>query len=72
MDAPEADLLEAFEAAAVTPLVKGFAIGRTIFAQVARAWMARKADDDEAVSEMARRFTVFADAWTAIEERRGA
>ncbi|MDG6095777.1 DUF2090 domain-containing protein [Acetobacter sp. AN02] len=56
----------------MTPLVKGFAIGRTIFAQVARAWMARKADDDEAVSEMARRFTVFADAWTAIEERRGA
>ncbi|CAI9119309.1 bifunctional 5-dehydro-2-deoxygluconokinase/5-dehydro-2-deoxyphosphogluconate aldolase [Brytella acorum] len=70
LDAPIEDLLEAFEAAAVTPWVKGFAIGRTIFGPSARAWLAGKLDDESVVAEMARRFATFVEAWTAIEKRR--
>ncbi|UYH51999.1 5-dehydro-2-deoxygluconokinase [Candidatus Kirkpatrickella diaphorinae] len=70
LDAPTDDLLEAFKAAAVTPWVKGFAIGRTIFGQTARAWLAGQIDDEKAVSEMAEKFTIFVKAWTAIEAAR--
>lgn len=70
LDAPTDDLLEAFKAAAATPWVKGFAIGRTIFGPSARAWLAGQIDDEQAVTEMAEKFTVFVKAWTAIEATR--
>ena len=46
LDAPEADLVRAFRLAAGCPWVKGFAVGRTIFAEPARAWLAGRIDDD--------------------------
>ncbi len=48
LDAPEADLAASFETAASFDLVKGFAVGRTIFGEVARAWMTGGMDDAEA------------------------
>ncbi len=39
LDAPEAELAESFAIAARQPLVKGFAVGRTIFAEAARSWV---------------------------------
>jgi myo-inositol catabolism protein IolC len=39
LDAPEDELAASFVLAAKFPLVKGFAVGRTIFGDVARAWM---------------------------------
>ena len=39
LDAPEAELAASFETAASFDLVKGFAVGRTIFGEVARGWM---------------------------------
>ena len=53
LDAPEAELAASFETAAGFDLVKGFAVGRTIFGDVARGWMAGAIADDEAVAEMA-------------------
>ena len=53
LDAPEAELAASFETAAGFDLVKGFAVGRTIFGEVARAWMAGAIDDAAAVAEMA-------------------
>lgn len=70
LDAPTDDLLKAFKAAAITPWVKGFAIGRTIFGQSARAWLAGQIDDEQAITEMAEKFTVFVKAWTDIEATR--
>jgi 5-dehydro-2-deoxygluconokinase len=64
LDAPEQDLLDAFRAARHEPLVKGFAVGRTIFAQAARAWLAGDIGDEEAVADMAARFARLAQAWT--------
>lgn len=45
LDAPEAELKASFAAAANQPLVKGFAVGRTIFGQPSRDWLAGKIDD---------------------------
>ncbi|WP_122038612.1 5-dehydro-2-deoxygluconokinase [Asaia bogorensis] len=68
LDAPAEELMEAFEASAATPWVKGFAIGRTIFAQPARDWLAGKTTDDQAVAEMARRFQAFVTAWESRDQ----
>ena len=62
------DVLErSFALAARQPICKGFAIGRTIFGQPARAWMAGEIDDDEAVRRMA---TTYADLIVAWERAR--
>jgi 5-dehydro-2-deoxygluconokinase len=63
LDAPEADLSASFEVAAGFDLVKGFAVGRTIFGEVGRAWMTGKMSDAEAVGEMARRFARLCSVW---------
>ncbi len=65
LEAPEAALVAAFEAAAAVPLVRGFAIGRTIFIEPARAWMAGSIDDAQAVEQMAARFAALVAAWNA-------
>ncbi|WP_341485787.1 5-dehydro-2-deoxygluconokinase [Thioclava sp. GXIMD4215] len=63
LDAPEAELAASFEIAAGFPLVKGFAVGRTIFGSVARDWLAGRMGDDEAVAEMATRYARLVDIW---------
>ena len=44
-------------------LVKGFAVGRTIFGAVARAWLDGDLTDGEAVEEMARRYGRLCGIW---------
>jgi 5-dehydro-2-deoxygluconokinase len=63
LDAPEAELAASFETAAGFDLVKGFAVGRTIFAEVARDWMKGEVADDAAVAEMARRYARLCALW---------
>ncbi|MBD8555147.1 5-dehydro-2-deoxygluconokinase [Rhizobium sp. CFBP 8762] len=65
LDAPEAELAASFDVAAGFNLVKGFAIGRTIFGSVARDWLAGRISDDAAVDEMAHRFTRLCTVWDA-------
>lgn len=62
--ASEAELIGCFEAAAPFDVVKGFAIGRTIFHDVARAWFADSMSDDEACAAMARRFSGLVSEWS--------
>jgi 5-dehydro-2-deoxygluconokinase len=63
LDAPEADLAASFALAAKQPLVKGFAVGRTIFGEVARDWMAGAISDGEAVEAMADRYARLCAVW---------
>ncbi len=53
LDAPMSDLAAAFATSRAEPLVRGFAVGRTIFAEPAAAWLAGRIDDAAAVDEMA-------------------
>ena len=59
----EADLAAAFALAARQPLVKGFAVGRTIHAEVARDWMADRIDDATATTTMAAVFRRLCGIW---------
>ncbi len=72
LDAPEDALVKAFETASADPVVKGFAVGRTIFAEPAEAWLRGKLDDAGAVAEMARRFGKLCDAWKKAQRANAA
>ena len=63
LDAPEDELAESFGVAARFELVKGFAVGRTIFGDVARAWMKGEVSDAEAVERMARAYERLCEIW---------
>ena len=65
LDAPAAELRRRFEVAARHPLVKGFAVGRTIFGDAARGWFRGDTSDAQAVDDMARRFAALAETWDA-------
>ncbi|MFV0294123.1 MAG: 2-deoxy-5-keto-D-gluconate 6-phosphate aldolase domain-containing protein, partial [Paracoccus sp. (in: a-proteobacteria)] len=62
-DAPEAELAASFEVASSFPLVRGFAVGRTIFGEVAREWLTEKLDDNNAVTQMADRYARLCTIW---------
>jgi 5-dehydro-2-deoxygluconokinase len=72
LDAPEADLAASFALAAQQPLVKGFAVGRTIFGDAARGWLAGTLTDAEAVTQMADRFTRLCDIWDKARNKARA
>jgi 5-dehydro-2-deoxygluconokinase len=48
--------------------VKGFAIGRTVFGDAARAWLAGKIDDAAAVDRIAARFGKLVEAWGRLRD----
>lgn len=66
LSAPEAELVASFEVVAPFPIVKGFAVGRTIFYDVARDWLAGRIDDDAAVAALVGKFKVLVDAWRRL------
>ncbi|PKP75987.1 MAG: 5-dehydro-2-deoxygluconokinase [Alphaproteobacteria bacterium HGW-Alphaproteobacteria-6] len=63
LDAPPDRLAASFAKAARQPLVKGFAVGRTIFAEAARGWLGGTMDDAAAVADMAARYAALCAAW---------
>ena len=63
LDAPEQRLREGFAAAAAAPRVRGFAVGRSIFAEPARAWFAGTLDDAGVQAEVARRYRSMISLW---------
>ncbi|ASY70101.1 5-keto-2-deoxygluconokinase [Sinorhizobium fredii CCBAU 83666] len=63
LDAPESVLKASFEVAARFPLVKGFAVGRTIFGSVARDWFEGRQSDEGAVEEMVARYARLCAIW---------
>lgn len=65
LEAPEDELAEAFALTSGESLVKGFAVGRTIFTEAAQNWLRNKMSDDAAVDDMARRFANLVDVWNA-------
>ena len=72
LEAPEDELDLAFRATAGHSIVKGFAIGRSIFNDVARLWLAGKMNDSQAVNEMAERFAKLTQLWQRAHARRAA
>ena len=65
---PEA-LAAAFETAARFEIVKGFAVGRTIFEAPARAWLAGDIDDAAATDRLADGFGALIQSWRGAKSR---
>ncbi|MEF9603557.1 5-dehydro-2-deoxygluconokinase [Paracoccus sp. PXZ] len=69
LDAPEEELRASFQVAAGFDLVKGFAVGRTIFGTVARQWLTGEVGDEAAVAEMADRYQRLCAVWDQAREK---
>jgi 5-dehydro-2-deoxygluconokinase len=63
LEAPMETLTAGFAAAKSSATVRGFAVGRTIFADAAKAWFAGRMNDEDAVKHMATRFGALCSAW---------
>lgn len=66
LDAPQDELEASFKLAASFDLVKGFAVGRTIFAQSARDWMNGKIDDATAIQTMQQNYASLCAIWDGV------
>jgi len=63
LDAPENQLAASLAEAARFDLVKGFAVGRTIFADTVRKWLAGEITNEEAVADMSARYQRLCQIW---------
>ena len=70
LSAPQDEMLAGIAAAARFDLVKGFAVGRTIFHDVAARWLSGEIDDNRAVDSLAENMRVLADAWRAARHAK--
>jgi 5-dehydro-2-deoxygluconokinase len=64
LSAPSETLARGFRDAAGSRMCRGFAVGRTIFHEPARAWLAGAIDDGELVKGARANFEALIDAWT--------
>lgn len=71
LDAPRDELFASFAIAASEPLVKGFAVGRTIFGDTARSWLQGDITSGDAVDVMADNYQKFCDAWDCARAEQG-
>jgi 5-dehydro-2-deoxygluconokinase len=69
LDAPAAELEASFARAARQEVCKGFAIGRTIFGEPARAWFEGEIDDQTAIARMAETYGRLIQAWDRLRPR---
>jgi len=71
LDAPAAELEQSFATAARFDLVKGFAVGRTIFGDAARRWLGGEMTDEEAIDGMAKKYQDLCHVWDRARAGRG-
>jgi len=67
-DAPFADLAAGFAAAAASATCRGFAVGRSVFAEPARAWFTGEIDDDALVARVHANQRELAALWRAARD----
>jgi 5-dehydro-2-deoxygluconokinase len=63
LDASEAELAVSLELAAGHDLVRGFAVGRTIFGEAARGWLKGEMTDEAAIAMMAEKYARLCAIW---------
>jgi len=72
LEAPADELAASFAVAARHDLVKGFAVGRTLFADAARGWLGGAITDEEAIEDMAGKYARLCRIWDQARARKGA
>ena len=68
LNAPIDELARGFMDAAGSRTCRGFAVGRTIFGEPAKAWLANAIDDTGLVAGVRRHFESLIDAWQAARK----
>lgn len=63
LDAPEEAFEQVFNASANAPLVKGFAVGRTIFGQPSAQWLAGELSDEQLIQAVSERYKRLIQLW---------
>jgi 5-dehydro-2-deoxygluconokinase len=63
LNAPAATLAEGFQQASQSQTCRGFAVGRTIFQEPSRAWLAGEIDDEALIRQVQGTFVELIDAW---------
>ncbi|MFQ1048420.1 2-deoxy-5-keto-D-gluconate 6-phosphate aldolase domain-containing protein, partial [Avibacterium paragallinarum] len=63
LDAPEETFKQVFNASANAPLVKGFAVGRTIFGQPSAQWLAGELSDEQLIQAVSERYKRLIQLW---------
>ncbi|WP_421547107.1 bifunctional 5-dehydro-2-deoxygluconokinase/5-dehydro-2-deoxyphosphogluconate aldolase [Pseudomonas sp. QD4] len=63
LNAPAATLAEGFRQASQSRTCRGFAVGRTIFQEPSRAWLAQEIDDETLIRQVQATFVELIDAW---------
>jgi len=63
LNAPAATLALGFQQASRSRTCRGFAVGRTIFQEPSRAWMAGEIDDEALIQQVQATFVGLIDAW---------
>lgn len=71
LEASQDALERGFAIAQSSRTVRGFAVGRTIFAAAAKEWLAGTMSDDEAVADMAGRFGALVAVWETLRATKG-
>jgi 5-dehydro-2-deoxygluconokinase len=72
LSAPIPDLIDSFGVAASFPLIKGFAVGRSIFHDVATDWLSDRIGDEEATEAMASRLSALVQGWRMARDKAEA
>lgn len=70
LSAPQDELIKSFAPAARVGIVKGFAVGRTIFNDAAERWFKGEINDDAVVDALAANLSVLVDAWRRAKKTR--
>lgn len=63
LDAPTAELAKGFEAFKGLGLVKGFAVGRTIFSAPGKRWLSGQCNDAELIADVEKNYGDVIDLW---------
>jgi len=70
LDAPMEQLARSLALAAASPIVRGVAVGRTILASAAQAWLSGQISDEAAIEDIAERFRALVEVWSSARDPR--
>ena len=68
LNAPAEDLAKGFRDAGASSICKGFAVGRTIFQNPSRAWLAGEIDDVALIAQVKQTFEYLIAAWRVARQ----
>jgi 5-dehydro-2-deoxygluconokinase len=70
LDSPMKELARSLQMAAGQPMVRGFAVGRTVFAHAAQQWLSGQMSDEQAIADISGRFGTLVNVWLEARDQQ--